>query len=181
MKKKGDVDFLVVCLYVDDMIYMGSSEFIVAEFKFNMMRKFEMPDLGLLHYFLRLEVNQNLDGIFISQIKYATDFLYQFNMLNCKSKPTPMNANEKLVFDDGIGTYSARYYRSIVGGLNYLSHMRPYIAYVVSMTSRFMHGPTKHHLGPAKRILRYVVGTIDFGMWYSKVSNFRLFGFIDSD
>ena len=59
VKKKGDVDFLVVCLYVDDMIYMGSSKLIIAEFKFSMMRKFEMSDLGILHYFLGLEVNQN--------------------------------------------------------------------------------------------------------------------------
>ena len=181
MKKKGDVDFLVVCLYVDDMIYMGSSELIIAEFKFNMMRKFEMSDLGLLHYFLGLELNQNSDDIFISQRKYAIDLLNQFNMLNCKPTPTPMNANEKLVVDDGNGMSSVRYYRSIVGGLNYLSHTRPDIAYAISVVSRFMHGLTKHHLGVAKRILRYVVGTIGFGIWYSNVSNFKLFGFSDSD
>ena len=143
MKKKGDVDFLVVCLYVDDMIYMGSFELIIAEFKFSMMRKFEMSNLGLLHYFLGSEVNQNSDGIFISQRKYATDLLNRFNMLNCKPTPTPMNANEKLVVNYETGISSARYYRSIVGGLNYLSHMRPDIAYVVSVVSRFMHGPTK--------------------------------------
>ena len=180
VKKKGDVDFLVVYLYVDDMIYKGSSKLIVVEFKFIMMRKIEMSDLGLLHYFLGLEVNQNSDGIFISQRKYVIDLFNRFNMLNCKMAPTPMNANEKLFIDDGTGMSSARYYRNIVGGLNYLSHTRPDIAYVC-VVSRFMHGPTKHHLGEAKRILRYVAMTIDFGIWYSNVSNFKLFGFTDSD
>ena len=83
-------------------------------------------------------------------------------MLSRKSTPTPMNTNEKLVVDDGIGMSSARYYINIVGGLNYLCHTRPNIKYVVSVVSRFMHGPTKHHLGAAKRILRYVARTIDF-------------------
>ena len=181
MKKKVDVDFLVVCLYVDDMIYIGSSKLIISEIKFSMMRKFEMSDLGLLHYFLRLEVNQNFDGIFISQRKYATNFLNWFNMLNCKSTPTPMNDNEKLVVDDEIGMSSARCYKSIVDGLNYLSHTGPDITYAVSVVSGFMHGPTKHHLGAVKRILRYVARTIGFGIWYSNVSNSNFFGFTDSD
>ena len=53
--KKQD-DFLVVCLYVDDIIYMGSSESLVADFKSCMMKIFEMTNLGLLHYFIGLEV-----------------------------------------------------------------------------------------------------------------------------
>ena len=102
-------------------------------------------------------------------------------MLNCKPTPTPMNDNEKHVVDDETGISSARYYRSIVGGLNYLSHTGIDITYVVSVVSRFMHGPTKHHLEVAKRILRYVARTIDFGIWYSNVSNSNFFGFTDSD
>ena len=62
-------------------------------------------------------------------------------MLNCKSEPTPLNVNEKLIVDDGTSMSSARCYRSIVGGLNYLSHTRPDIAYVVGVVSKFMHGP----------------------------------------
>ena len=62
-----------------------------------------------------------------------------------------------------------------------MSHTGPDIAYALSVVSRFMHGPTKHHLGAAKRILRYVAVTIDFGIWYLNVSNFKYFGFTDSD
>lgn len=71
-------------MYVDDIIYMGLNEAIVAEFKSCMMEQFEMVDLGLLRYFLGLEVIQNSSGIFISQQKYATNLLKKFNMLNCK-------------------------------------------------------------------------------------------------
>lgn len=85
---------------------MGSCEFIIEEFKSCMMEKFEMPNLGLLHYFLGLEVHQSEDGIFISQKKYDVDLLKKFNMLNCKPMPTPMNVNEKLVVHDGTDMQS---------------------------------------------------------------------------
>ena len=96
MKKQDTIDFLLVCLYVDDMIYLGSSESIVAEFKASMMKSFEMSYLGLLHYFLGIEVLKSSDGIFISQGKYANDLLKRLNMLKCKSAPMPMNVNESL-------------------------------------------------------------------------------------
>ncbi|XP_070057816.1 uncharacterized mitochondrial protein AtMg00810-like [Nicotiana tomentosiformis] len=140
-----------------------------------------MTDLGLLHYFLGLEIKQSLDGIFASQRKYASDLLKRFNMLGCKIASIPMNVNEKLISNDGTGLTDARCFRSIVGGLNYLSHTRPDMVFFVSVVSRFMHNPTKHHFGAEKRILRYVVGTADFGIWYSNVSDFKLFGFTDSD
>ena len=73
VNKQGNFDFLVVCLYVDDIIHMGSNEVLVEEFKTCMMRKFEMSDLGLLHFFLGVEVVQYEEGIFISLQKYGTD------------------------------------------------------------------------------------------------------------
>ncbi|KAK2976159.1 hypothetical protein RJ640_001087 [Escallonia rubra] len=132
-------------------------------------------------YFLGLEVKQGKDGIFISQKKYATDLLKKFNMLNCKVAATPMNVNEKLKIEDGTQSTDGRFFRSLVGGLIYLTHTRPDIAFSVGVVSRFMHNPTAHHLGAAKRILHYIAGTRDFGLWYSQVSNFRLVGFSDSD
>ena len=65
-----------------------------------MMTMFEMTDLGLLHYFLRLEIKQGEDGVFISQRKYAED-LRSFNLVNCKKATTPMNINENLQLEDG--------------------------------------------------------------------------------
>ncbi|XP_058008329.1 uncharacterized mitochondrial protein AtMg00810-like [Hevea brasiliensis] len=160
---------------------MGSSPSLIDEFKVCMKKKFEMSDLGVLHYFLGLEVKQVEDGIFVSQRKYATDLLKRFSMLNCKVATTPMNLNDKLQVDDGTEQGNASHFRSLVGGLIYLTHSRPDIAFSVGVISRFMHNPSKHHLGAAKRILRYVAGTIDYGLWYEKVSFFKLSGFTDSD
>ncbi|XP_043814061.1 secreted RxLR effector protein 161-like [Manihot esculenta] len=92
-----------------------------------------------------------------------------------------MNLNEKLQAEDGTEKADVTYFQRMVGGLNYLSHTRPDIAFSVSVLSRFMHSPTKHHLGAAKRVLRYVAGTVNFGIWYTTVSNFKLFGYTDSD
>ncbi|XP_074362602.1 secreted RxLR effector protein 161-like [Apium graveolens] len=75
----------------------------------------------------------------------------------------------------------ANYFRSLVGGLIYLTQTRPDIAFDVGVISRFMHSPSKHHLGVAKRVLRYVEGTKNFGLWFGRIADFRLEGFTDND
>lgn len=124
------------------MIYMGSCETLVAEFKLCMMKEFEMSDLGILQYFLGLQVKQVENGIFISQMKYAKDLLFKFGMHNCKVAVTPMNANEKFQLEDGTDLADPSHYISLIGGLNYLTHTRPDIMFSVNMLSRYMHCPT---------------------------------------
>ncbi|PKU78993.1 putative mitochondrial protein [Dendrobium catenatum] len=146
-----------------------------------MMKEFDMTDLGLLHYFLGLQIVQADDGIFISQKRYALELLKKYNMLSCKTFSTPMNTNEKLVQNDGTTKANEKVFRGIVGGLMYLTHSRPDIMYSVNVISRFMNNPSVHHLGAAKRILRYIRETTNYGIWYKSVSNFHLVGFTDSD
>ncbi|XP_021685295.2 secreted RxLR effector protein 161-like [Hevea brasiliensis] len=146
-----------------------------------MKKKFEISYLGMLHYFLELEAKQVQDAIFVSQRKYAVDLLKRFNMLNCKIAVTPMNLNEKLQVDDGTVQVNASHFRSYVGGLIYLMHTRPYIIFSIGVISRFIHSPSKHHLDATKSVLCYVTVIIDFGLWYGRVSDFRLIGFIDND
>ncbi|XP_052172111.1 uncharacterized mitochondrial protein AtMg00810-like [Diospyros lotus] len=136
VKKEGKNDLIIVCLYVDDIIYPSSSSSLVDEFKSQMMNEFEMSDMGLLHYFLGLEVHQAEDGIFLSQRKYVRDLLSKFSMVNCKPPATPMNINEKLQHEDGVEMVDAKKFRSLVGGLIYL--MRPDLAFLVGVISRFM-------------------------------------------
>jgi transposase InsO family protein len=180
--KKGEKgELLIVCLYVDDMIYMSTSERLLDEFRINMKGEFEMTDLGLLHYFLGLEVEQECGSFFVSQRKYASDLLKKFGIKESKIASTPMNVNEKLEKDDGSGPADATKYRSLIGGLMYLTHTRPDISYAVGVVSRHMQNPTKHHFGTAKRILNYIAGTADYGMWYESTNNFKLVGYSDSD
>lgn len=75
---------------------MGSSEAMISEFKANMKMQFEITDLGVLSYFLGLEVNQDVKVIHIAQKKYTEDLLKEYSMQQCKVVPTPLNSSEKL-------------------------------------------------------------------------------------
>ncbi|KAL0554294.1 hypothetical protein IC582_008212 [Cucumis melo] len=179
VKNGGINDFIIVCLYVDDIIYTSSSKSLVAEFKSYMKNKFEMTDLDLLHFILGLEVCQTDGGIFISQKKYAKDLLKKFGMINCKPATTLMNVNEKLQQNDGAEMADVQRFKSLVGGLIYLTHTLPDISYFIGVIFRFMQCPSRDHFGAAKRVMRYIAGTIEYGIWYFKVSDFKLCGFTD--
>ncbi|CAL2251278.1 unnamed protein product [Prunus armeniaca] len=180
-KSRGDRDILIVSIYVDDIVYTGSCKELLDEFKEEMMMKYEMTDLGLLHHFLGMGVVQTNSSIFIHQKKYAGSLLNKFGLNECKSVTTPLVATKKLVKDDGSGAASEEQYRSIVGSLLYLTATRPDIMYASSLLARFMHCPTNKHYGTAKRVLRYVKGTLDYGLEYVKGRNAMLIGFCDSD
>ncbi|GKU98015.1 hypothetical protein SLEP1_g11072 [Rubroshorea leprosula] len=102
-------------------------------------------------------------------------------MANCKTVSTSMVPCEKLRSDDVAAKIDAGVYRSLIGRVLYLSATRPDIMHLVSLLSRFMHSPSEIHLKAAKRILRYVKGTIDFGVLYKSSTNVKLIRFTDSD
>lgn len=121
-KKQDDNCILLLCLYVDDILYTGSSEKYLKEFRDSMMNTFEMSDLGPMSYFLGLEIVQRRGLIFVSQHKNAVDLLHKTGMMNCKAIDTPMNSNEKLhLYDNSGETDPLRYWR-INGGFLYLTH-----------------------------------------------------------
>lgn len=132
VKKQGNTGILIVSLYVDDLVFTGNDEKMLEEFKREMMKKYEMSDLGLLHYFLGFEIFQNGDGVFICQKKYAKTLLEKFKMINCKSVATPLVVNEKLIKEDGSKQVDASLYRSLVGSLLYLTATRPDIMFAMS-------------------------------------------------
>jgi len=172
---------LIVCLYVDDMIVTGNNEEEMKVFKKNMMKKFEMSDLGNLTYFLGIEFEMNSQGILIHQRKYAQDVLKRFNMLNCKPISTPVDTGVKLSLVNDEKEVNRTLFKQIVGSLRYLYHTRPDIGYGVSLFNRYMVKPTTSHLVAAKRILRYVKGTGSYGIHYSKNQSDELIGYSDSD
>jgi hypothetical protein len=89
---------VILLLYVDDLFLTGEENLIV-ECKQRLAAKFEMKDIGLMHYFLGLEVWQSSERIFLNQRKYTVEILKRFDMLECKSMNTPMEAKMKLLVD----------------------------------------------------------------------------------
>ncbi|KAD1189669.1 hypothetical protein E3N88_43182 [Mikania micrantha] len=154
VKKKG-CDILYVCLYVDDIVYTSSSETLLKEFKEGMEQEFEMSDMGLLKLFLGLEIKQTASGVFLSQEKYARNLVTKFGVAGCKSEATPMNTNEKFSSEDKAEKVDETLFRSL--------------------------HPSVIHLGAAKRIVKYVTGTIGYGIWYEKGIPIQLTGYTDSD
>jgi hypothetical protein len=85
---------LILVLYVDDL-FITNTESLIVEYKYALASKFEMKDLGMMHYFLGLEVWQRTDEIFLSQGKYTVEKLRKFELLNLKLMTTPMMTNLK--------------------------------------------------------------------------------------
>ena len=173
---------LIVGVYVDDLVITGSSTVDIAQFKEEMKGTFQMSDLGLLHYYLGLEVAQTADGITVCQSAYAAKILDSAGMRGCNPCATPMEARLKLSKSSAAPAVDQTMYRSIVGSLRYLVNSRPDLAYSVGYISRFMEKPTTEHLAAVKRVLRYVAGTLNFGCQYKrKTGDLQLRAFSDSD
>jgi len=128
---------------------------MIGDFKHIIMKEFEMTDLGLMSYFLGIEVIQGDDGIFIHQKKFADEFLKKFKMEDSNSVKTPIETGIKLTKEGDGQTVDATYFKQIVGRLRYLTCTRPDICYVVGLVSRYMELPRQVHLQVVKRIMRY--------------------------
>ncbi|CAJ2672171.1 unnamed protein product [Trifolium pratense] len=172
---------LIVCLYVDDLIFTGTDEAMFSDFKNVMMADFDMTDLGKMKYFLGIEVVQTTSGLFIGQKKYAKEVLKRFHMENCNPVGTPTEPGLKLSSDLDGERIDSTYFKQIVGSLMYLTTTRPDIMYAVCLISRYMESPTELHLKVAKRVFRYLKGTTDFGIFYMKNGGSVLTGFTDND
>jgi len=179
--KHDGVDILLIFLYVDDLIYMGTNSRLNYAFRNFMMQEFEMKILGLMHYFLGLEVYEDDSQIFIAQTKYANDFLHKFGMDDYIVVITPIAYGEYLTKEYGISATNVHTYKSIVGSLIFLTNSRLDICHVILLVSRYISAPSKIHLKVAKWILRYVKGTLDFGIHYLMNKVAKLIRYSDSD
>ncbi|XP_052287365.1 uncharacterized mitochondrial protein AtMg00810-like [Citrus sinensis] len=179
--KEKDRDILIVCLYVDDLIFTRSNPNLFEEFKRVMIKEFEMTGIGLMAYYLGIEVKQKEEGIFISQESYAKEILKKFKMNDCKPISTPVECGVKLSkHDEGEGI-DPTFFKSFVGSLRYLTCTRPYILYVVGLVSRYMENPKTTHFKATKRILRYIKATTNFSLLYSFSNDYKLVGYSDID
>uniref|UniRef100_A0ACD6AP94 Uncharacterized protein n=1 Tax=Avena sativa TaxID=4498 RepID=A0ACD6AP94_AVESA len=172
---------LIVGVYVDDLVITGAEQREVHRFKEEMKRLFSMSDLGLLRYYLGLEVKQELGLTTITQAAYASKLLDKAGMAGCNAAHTPMEARCQLSKDSKETPVDATFYHSVIGSLRYLVHTRPDIAFAVGFLSRFMEAPAGDHLAAVKHLLRYIAGTLNHGCVYRRSDGDTLIGFSDSD
>ncbi|KAK2352556.1 putative mitochondrial protein [Trifolium repens] len=184
MKGTDISNAILICLYVDDFLITGSNTDSIEKFKGRLKVEFEMSDLGKLNYFLGLEFHYASDGVVLHQRKYIADVLKRFHMENCNEAETPMEANLKLSMSEDEQAVDATLFKQVVGSLRFICNTRPDINYAVGSVSRFMSKPKTSHLIAAKRILRYLKGTKDYGLAFPTSNNnsqIELEGFSDSD
>jgi histone deacetylase 1/2 len=172
-----------VLIYVDDIIVRSSSDNAIAALLHDLREDFALKDLGPLHYFLGIEVKKIHNGLCLTQEKYATDILEKIGMTKCTSMPTPLSSSESLSLVDGspLGPEDSTQYRSVVGGLQYLTLTRPDISFSVNKVCQFLYAPTTTHWSAVKCILRYIKGTLQVGLTFKRSSSQLLSAFYDAD
>jgi hypothetical protein len=131
--------------------------------------------MGELKFFLIFQIKQVKDKTFISQTKYTYDMLKKFDMAKAKPIKTLMPTNGHLDLNEEGKVMDIKVYRSMI------CVSRPDIMLSVCMCARFQAKPKECHLMAVKRILRYLVCTLNLGLWYPKGSKFDLLGYLDSN
>ena len=134
-----------------------------------------------MHYYLGLEVWQKRGEVFLGQGKYAIKILQKFGMMDCKSMDTPMNADIRKVKDSDSNPVDPSLYQQLIGSLMYLVNTRPDILFFVNTLSQFQVEMRHDHWIASKNVLRYIRGTINYGLRYIASSDIQLHGFTDSD
>ncbi|GJU85179.1 retrovirus-related pol polyprotein from transposon TNT 1-94 [Tanacetum coccineum] len=130
---------------------------------------------------LQTLVNQSPRGIFINQSNYVLEILKKYGMETCDPIGTLMEIKDKLDLDKNGTLVDATKYQSMIGALMYLTSSRPDIVHATCLCARYQAQPTEKHLKEVKRIFRYLWGTVNMGLWYTKDSGFELTGFSDVD
>jgi histone deacetylase 1/2 len=157
---------MYLLVYVDDIILVSSSQSAADALVRSLGADFAVKDLGKLHYFLGVEVASHANELVMMQKKYSLDLLQRAGMLKCATTTTPMSTTDKITVVDGelLSTANAMEYRSIVGGLQYLTITRPDISYAINRVCQYLHAPRDTHWSAVKRILCYIRLIVSYGL-----------------
>ncbi|XP_014751751.1 uncharacterized protein LOC106865674 [Brachypodium distachyon] len=157
---------IYMLIYVDDIVIASSCSKASAHLLQQLQAAFPIKDLGPLRYFLGIEATATSGGMNLCQQKYAADLLHRAHMEHCRPVSTPMAVQDPLAHDVGtpLQDEDVFRYRSMVGGLQYLTMTRPDISFAVNKVCQYLAAPTDTHWEAVKRILRYVKGTMTTGI-----------------
>lgn len=171
---------LHVLVYVDDLIISGSSAAAMTEFKGYLSSCFHMKDLGVLKYFLGIEVARNATGFYLCQRKYTLDIINKTGLLGGKPALFPLEQNHKLALSTPFLS-NPQQYRRLIGRLIYLAVTRPDLTFSVHTLAQFMQTPREDHWTAALRVVRYLKSTSGQGILLRSDNNFQITGWCDSD
>jgi hypothetical protein len=176
-----DTNFLLVQIYVNDIIFGASSYSLVLGFQEMMENEFHMFMMGELTFFLDIQVKQTKQGTFVHQAKYMKYLMKNFNMTELKPVSTPMSSVASLGPDEDGEPVDQREDRSMIGSLLYLTATRSDIQFTMGLCACFQSFPRSSHRTTVQRFFRYLKHTLEFRIWYSASSSLDLVGFSDAD
>ncbi|KAK6143486.1 hypothetical protein DH2020_023834 [Rehmannia glutinosa] len=179
--RQTDVGFLVLLVYVDDVIISGTNLSEIDALKRYLDDLFTIKDLGYARYFLGMEIARNSDGTVLNQRKYILDILHDTGMLDCKAALTPLPPGLKLRGKEGDPLADPERFRRLIGRLLYLNLTRPDVTYSVQQLSQFVNSPHSSHWDAAMHLLRYLKGSPSVGLFYSAHNSLHLEAYCDAD
>jgi len=180
IKNKGE-DFIIIQVYVDDIIFGATNKLLCKEFSTLMSQEFEMSMVGELTFFLRLQIKQLREGIFVNQGKYVSGLLKKYKLDHLKHASTPMASSTNLDQDLDGKPVNEKTYHGMISSLLYLIASHPDIMFSVCLCARFQSSPKESHLSTVKQVFRYLEGAKNFGLSYPKGGDFLLVGCFDAD
>ncbi|CAH2100381.1 unnamed protein product [Euphydryas editha] len=178
-------DFVIVSLYVDDCYLFYSKDSQCKNKLLEVLKtEFNIKNLGPIQNYLGIRVTRDRKNktLTLDQSVYVKSILNRFNMLDCKPVSTPMVPSNKLQKESECLDDEQYKYRQLIGSLMYLSVCtRPDIAFTCSQLSQFNNCFGKSHWFAAKRLLRYLAGTINYGLHFVKSKELVLLAYTDAD
>ena len=183
--KRKKKNFVILAIYVDDVIPISNKPSMLEREKSKLKEKFAMVDNGPIHFMLGMVIKRDRQNrtMTIDQSEYIRNILRRFNMENCKPVAIPMDPSRKFTRTTNEDeSFNITLYQQAVGCLTYASLIsRPDIAAATGMLAQYMSNPSADHWSGINRVLRYLRGTIDYGLSYSDSGNNDLVGFSDAD
>jgi hypothetical protein len=171
---------IVVVIYVDDIFVFGNCDFEKHKLKAGLLNKFKVKDLGPAKHVLGMRLRRKNGELFLDQEQYILNVLKEFEMTDCKPVVTPMEVGLKL--EKASNSDCNLPYQNLIGCLNYIAlNTRPDISHVVSILSQFNSCYDELHFKCAKRVLRYLKGTLHLCLKFKKTNKPQLHGYVDAD
>ena len=186
--KKVAIGFAIIAVYVDDLNLIGTAEELIKIIDY-LKKEFEIKDLGKTKYCLGLQIEHCSYGVLIHQSNIEK-VMKRFHLDKSHPLSSPMVVRSLEVTKDSFRPKEENEelfgpevpYLSAIGALMYLAnYTRPDIAFLVNLLARYMSASTKRHWNEIKHVLRYLRGTCDIGLFYSKTLEPQFFGYADAD